>query len=55
MLLKEMFFNSQDQIDNNNGTIDETNSKSLVIIIEALELSASHLIWHCEASSWFLS
>jgi hypothetical protein len=54
VLLEEMLFNSQNQIDNNNCTIDETNSKSLVIIIEALELRACHLIWHCEASSWLL-
>ena len=48
MLLQEVLFDSDDQVNDNNRSINQTNSKSLVIIFERIELAAGNLIRHSE-------
>lgn len=53
MLLQKVLFNTQDQIDNDDGTIDETDCQILEVVFECLEGSRRNLIREKESSRRF--
>ena len=54
VFLKEMLFDSQYHINNDDCSVNQTNSESLKLIFMTLILATTDLVWHLEVSCWFI-
>lgn len=52
MFFQKVLFNTQNQINNNDSSVDKANSKVLEIIFEAIESSRRNMVRHEEFPSW---